>query len=414
MNVRTDGHPSPKWLAPGLGALLFVFLAWRVLSLGIADYLSRDQPDAALAWRSGYADALFHQFDLQASEKRASEAQRRSARAAIRAAPLDGRGYRMLARQVELGGDLPGAMSLYSIAAQRGPRDLPTLGRLIQYELKGGNYTQALSHIDQVLRVEPEMAERIYPVLMALSAQDPGDVAKTLLESPPWRSDFLIQLIRTSPDNAALPRLLQRLARSPGGLSRDELSTWLARLIRRGQWSRAYLSWVESLSPTASKRIGNIYNGSFELEPSQMGFDWRFGNVPGARVSRAQVTGSDGQYALRLEFEDRRVPFRHVRQLLALSPGQYRLQGRDRTDDLRGERGLVWTLTCAETGQRIAETDPTRGRHDWRAFEVDFVVPTDKCGGQWLTLRVPARIPAEQRVGGVAWFDDLSIRASPP
>jgi hypothetical protein len=124
------------------------------------------------------------------------------------------------------------------------------------------------------------------------------------------------------------------------------------------------------------------------------------------------VTGSQGGLALRVEFEDRRVAFRHVRQLLALVPGTYRLEGRVRWDDLRGERGLVWTLTCAENGRVIAETDPVTGRRDWRTFEQDLVVPAENCGGQWLTLRVPARIAAEQRLGGVAWFDDLSIQAT--
>jgi hypothetical protein len=208
--------------------------------------------------------------------------------------------------------------------------------------------------------------------------------------------------------------LFERLRRSPDGLSDRELSIWLDRLIKNRQWSRAYLSWVESLSPTAGKRIGNVYNGGFELEPSQLGFDWRFSAVSGARVSRSQVSGSAGQFALRVDFEDRRVPYHHVRQLLALAPGTYRLQGRDRTDDLRGERGLVWTLSCAETGRVIGETEPFKGRHDWKNFEVDLAVPAENCGGQWLILRVPARIPAEQRLGGVAWFDDLSIRSTPP
>jgi tetratricopeptide (TPR) repeat protein len=414
MNARTDAYPVPRRLTLAVGALLLSWVAWRVFTLGMAEHYSRDSPDTALAWREGHAEALLQGLDREALAPHVSASQSEGARAAIRSAPLDGRGYRYLARQVELGGDLPDAMSLYSIASTRGPRDLPTLGRLVQYELKRRNYAQALAHIDQILRVEPELSKRLDPVLTALVAQDPAEVANVLLKFPPWRSGFLFRLIAKSPESAALPRLIDRLRRSPQGLTSDELSAWLNRLIKRRQWSSAYLSWVESLSPTASKRIGNVYNGSFELEPSQMGFDWRFGTVPGARVSRTQVTGSDGQYALRVEFEDRRVPFRHVRQLLALSPGQYRLQGRDRTDDLRGERGLVWTLTCAETGQAIAETDPTRGRHDWRSFELDFVVPAEKCGGQWLTLRVPARIPAEQRVGGVAWFDDLSIRATPP
>ena len=52
--------------------------------------------------------------------------------------------------------------------------------------------------------------------------------------------------------------------------------------------------------------------------------------------------------ALRVAFEDRRVPFAHVRQLLALGPGRYTLSGRARPDNLRTDRGLVWT---AETPQ---------------------------------------------------------------
>ena len=39
----------------------------------------------------------------------------------------------------------------------------------------------------------------------------------------------------------------------------------------------------------------------------------------------------------------------------------------------------------------------------------EFEVPGENCGGQWLTLRIPARIPAEGRIGGNAWFDDLKI-----
>ena len=43
---------------------------------------------------------------------------------------------------------------------------------------------------------------------------------------------------------------------------------------------------------------------------------------------------------------------------------------------------------------------------------LDFEVPAG-CEGQWLTLRLPARIPAEQRIGGRAWFDDLKIGRLP-
>src|SRR5204863_6110655 len=124
-------------------------------------------------WRAGYAEAQLRQLELQATDRRHSAVQRTAAQAAIRAAPLDGRGYRMLARQAELRGEMPVAMALYSLAAERGPRDIPTQGWLIQYALARGDSAQALVHIDQALRVQPELASRLYPVLLALAARDP-------------------------------------------------------------------------------------------------------------------------------------------------------------------------------------------------------------------------------------------------
>jgi tetratricopeptide (TPR) repeat protein len=415
MNVQADS--TVRRILGGLAlAALLGFAAWKSLTLGLADHLSRSQPDAALAWRAAHPEAQLRRLDKQARGADIPAGQEAGARAAIRAAPLDGRGYRLLAQQAELGGDLASARSLYSLAAARGPRDLPTLRWLANDALARRDYAQALAHIDLMLRLQPELAQFLYHALVGLSV-DPtaqADVAELLLQAPPWRSDFMPMLVGGSPDSAALFALMQRLRRAPGGLSESELSIWLDRLALSGQWGSAYLIWVQSLSPEASQRIGNVYNGSFEREPSHSGFDWRFVRMPGAQLSRAQVTGAKDHLALRVAFEDRRVPFKNVSQLLALAPGAYRLAGRVRLDDLRSERGLVWTLSCAEKNQPIAETDPMSGRREWTQFSLDFEVPVTDCGGQWLTLRIPARIPAEQLIGGVAWFDDMQIRAVSP
>jgi hypothetical protein len=87
------------------------------------------------------------------------------------------------------------------------------------------------------------------------------------------------------------------------------------------------------------------------------------------------------------------------------------LTGRVRLDDLRSERGLVWRLECVGGGGLLGESEAFSGRREWTSFEVPFVVPVGKCGGQRLSLQLPARVPAESRIGGVAWFDDLRIKA---
>ncbi len=400
----------------GLIALLILALgwvAWRVLGVGLASHLAQIEPEAALLWHSSEPEAQLNLAESAAGMAKIPPGHGTRVRAAIRLAPLDSRGYRLLARQWERAGKLQEAAAMYSIAAERGPRDLPSAAWLTEHALSHRDYATALTHIDQMLRVQPELLLKMYPVLISMAREREAQAAfvRTLRRRPPWRDGFM-SLLTGAGNSAALFGLIEQLRRSPPGLSQVELAAWLELLARDRQWGAAYLTWVQSLSAEASQRIGNVYDGGFERETSSLGFDWRYTVVPGARISQQQVTGAGGTLALRIEFEDRRVQFQNVRQLLALAPGSYQLKGRVRLDDLRSDRGLVWTLTCADDGRQLAETEPMSGRTAWRSFAVDLEVPADACGGQWLTLRVPARIAAEQRIGGVAWFDDLKISAS--
>jgi hypothetical protein len=413
MNDRAERIRSHAWIGLCLVGLLFAWIASRVITLGMAEHLSRINPGASLTWRAEYPEALLRRFGPQGDAKVDSALQVAAAKAGVRASPLDGRGYRLLAQQAERDHDLASAEKLYGLAATRGPRDLQSLGWLTTHALAHGDYSSAFAKIDQMLRVQPELMPQLSKVLIALLDKAPVQVelANLLQKDPPWRSDFLTRSMNFSKNSSALFALVERLRLSPEGLSEVELSKWLDRLGNDRQWGAAYLIWAQSLPSEARQHIGNVYNGSFELEPSDSGFDWRFTDIPGAIISRTQTTGASGIMALRVDFEDRRVPFKNVRQLLALSPGRYQLQGRVRLDDLRSERGLVWTLTCAEDGRVFAETEPMSGHRAWSGFSLDLAVPADSCSGQWLTLRIPARIPAEQLIGGTAWFDNLQIQA---
>ena len=391
MAERVQASTRTAWPVTALAIAVLLLVGWRVL-----------RPDAAPVRQA--ERSLSSHADPRLTDQ--------LARAAIRARPLDGRGYRLLAQSALVASDLQRAAALYALAGTRGPRDLQTQGWLVNHALTAGDYRMALSRLDQMLRIQPELSPQLFPVLTSLAGQATAQpvLAQLLGRRPPWRLGFLLALFDHGGDSAGLFPLVQRLQSAPGALSDRELSGWLDRLIKDRQWGPAYLAWVDSLPPARRQHIGNIYNGSFEDEPSLLGFDWRFERIVGARISRDQATGAVGARALRIAFEDRRVPFQHVRQLMALGPGDYDFSGRSRLEQLRTDRGLVWTLTCAEDSRVIAETAPLTGQHGWLQFHNTVTVPAQGCGGQWLTLRLPARIPAEQRIGGVAWFDDLQMR----
>lgn len=393
-------------LVTGMLLLALIVIGWRVWTMGMAEIHARRDPAQALSWRADHPVALLLQAERLAAAAGDQVRARQLAEAALQANPLEGRGYRVLARLAEADGDVSKAVQLHDLAVKRSPRDLPSRAWLFEHHLRAGRFTPALAHADAMLTVQPELAARLTPMLVAL-AQEPlaqPALAKVLRAAPPWREKFLGELCRQVPQGRRIAGLMAAVP----ALSRSELSAWLERLIADRAWDEAYPAWASRL-PGAGPALSNIFNGGFEAEPSGQGFDWRFDHVPGASIELLADSRVSGRQALSVGFDSQRVPFQHVRQLLVLSPGRYRFEGHERGDGLRTPRGLVWTIACAEDARVLAATEPLKDDVGWRKFEVDVEVPDAGCGGQWLQLSLAARFEAEQMAVGRAWYDDLSI-----
>lgn len=414
MSESSTSLPGWKKVLALIIAVMLAWLAYRALTIGMADHYALSDPVRALSWRSDHPEALFLQAERLARDPAQAEAAAGFARRALRVNPLDGRPYRVLAMLAVQRGDKAEAAKLFRIAAARAPRDLLSQAWLLEFHLAEGNLPAAMQNLDLMLRVQPALFARMEPLLLSLVAMPDAHapLAERLAASPPWRWRFLMLASSKAEDVDAVAPLFDRLRKSPGGLAPAELSAWIDRLGREDRWGQAYLVWVSQLPPDRLVGLGNVFNGGFEWEPGQGGFDWRLARVAGARMDRVATDGAEGKLALRVAFEDRRVPFGHLSQLMALPPGRYVLAGRARPDNLRTERGLVWTVSCVAGGPPLGETEPLLGNGPWRPFETAFEVPAEGCGGQRLLLRLPARIPAEQRIGGRAWFDGIKVTRS--
>jgi len=398
------------WLA----LLALAWLAWRAVSLGLADHFADTDPARALSWRDDHPVALFRAAEEAARDPDRSAEAAKLARRALAADPLDGRPYRVLAELALADGDREGALALFTVAARRAPRDAAAHVFLMEHYLRTNQVAAALRHFDTLLRVQPALIQRFEPLVVGLasSPQAHAALADVLAANPPWRPVALRMASTRSVDVDAVAPLFDAIRRRGDGLADVELGFWLDRLVREGMVGQAYLVWASSLPPERLNDLGNVYNGGFEYTPGPLGFDWRFGRVPGARIERVGGQGVSGERALRVAFEYRRVPFNHVRQMLALPAGRYRLSLRARADGLRSGPGLVWEVSCLKGGTPLGRTPALRGEAPWREMEVEFEVP-EGCEGQWLALRLPARIEAEQQIGGRAWFDDLKLRRIP-
>jgi|GEM_PF-2673642 len=59
-----------------------------------------------------------------------------------------------------------------------------------------------------------------------------------------------------------------------------ERKSYVARLMKEALIAEAYMVWVNSLTRDQRKRLGLLYDGSFEFEPGNWGFDWHLHAPP--------------------------------------------------------------------------------------------------------------------------------------
>jgi hypothetical protein len=391
--VNDAGLPAsrlhPKWI---LAAVAMGLAAWRIVVLATDPGL---RPGAELA-----------QADLAISEGRLEEATAH-ARAALAADPLDGRAYQRLATLAARRNESEQSEVLAELAVRHAPREPLARAMAAQGAIERSDWAEAIRHYDHLLRVSPELAANVFPVLVAMAGTDdtrPALVA-CLAEDPSWRLAFLREVARVAPD----PQPLFRELRHDSALTPEEAAAYVGRYVTDKRFTEAFALWASLLPAGQLTRLTTPVDGDFEGEISDIPpFSWDIRAVKG--VEAAVRTLPDGSsHALRIQFMGRRSAFRGVRQLLLLPAGDYTLTWRSRLDGLEAARGLRWTVTCADGPlQRIIATEPEVGTSPWRAHASAFRVPLG-CPAQWLTLELEARIAAETLAAGTAWFDDLRV-----
>lgn len=218
-----------------------------------------------------------------------------------------------------------------------------------------------------------------------------------------------------SPESTAAGAMAEQLQAPALPLTPAEREAYVERLRRERQYTEAYLTWVNGLDEAQRQWLGLLNNGSFEVEPTGRGYDWRVHPGPHVVIETAETYGTDGKRALHLAFRGFDARFGNVSQDLFLDPGQYRLVGRARPDGLKSSGGIKWQVQCDLAGGStlLAETTPFLGTDQWNEFVLDFAVP-DGCERPVLRLIGAIRTAGDQRLEGSIWFDGFRIQRATP
>ncbi len=400
-----DGSSAGARAWIGVAVLVALVLAWRAIVA------------ANEAWREG-GRAIVLGRDTTAAGDAAPEARWR---AQVGRNPTDFVALVALARVLEANGDAAGARAAFDRAMRLAPADRVVLTEGAAFHMRAGDAARALEILRRVADLHPDARAALWPVFAA--ALDGGRhedfFAGVAREDPAWWPSLFAHACAEATNVDALQRVFAVRA-SAGTVRPDERRCLIGRLQREGRWANAHQAWLNSLPPADRRRVGNVYNGDFELPISSLGFDWIVERQDGVVVDVRPGPGAPGRGALRVELLNKRWSGPPVQQTLMLVPGRYRFEGRGRADRLDSWLGLQWGLYCLDAGdatpRQLARTSRFLGTSDWTEWAEAFTVPRD-CPVQRLRLELanpregaaaPGNVAA--RLTGNVWFDDFLIR----
>jgi tetratricopeptide (TPR) repeat protein len=292
------------------------------------------------------------------------------------------------------------ARSCFARAVDRGPDLAQVLWRAGQFYLKLKENRTGLRCMARILEKSQEFDSFIFEVYAATPV---ADVLAYGL--PP----------------VALPAqaYLRSLLRNPDAMGTEQVWNWIVArsfaddklaadytnsLIYHQDYENALNAWAAYLGLRKGPYLqsNSLFNGSFELEPTGSGFDWKVREVEGVSAARDSNVRHSGRWSLRLSFEGEQNPeYRGVAQLAVLRPGNYRFEAYMRSSGITTDKGV---------GIRIgdAKTDALLGTNDWIKAEKDFAVEQET-GPVRVEVYRERSLKIDSKIKGTFWIDDAQL-----
>ena len=336
--------------------------------------------------------------------------------AALTRAPLNARALRILGQIDAIGNDDAGAAKLMAESARLSLHQSIAVYWLMRKNAQDGDYKAATAYADDLLRTIPDLARYVVPVLahFADDKKSAAAVEAVLNTNPPWRNLFFRLLPESVADARTPLKLLVALKSSPNPPAIEDVNRYLELLIGHKYYDLAYYTWLQFIPLQEMREAGLLFNGSFELPPSGMPFDWSIKQGSGVTIDIVPRPDAPTQHALSIDFLYGRVDYHSVTELVVLPPGMYRFASRY-SGKIVGPRGMKWRVICANDAHtRLGESQMISDTASaWKRSEFTFTVPPTDCRAQDVQLDLDARMASEQIVSGSLLFDDLSISHIP-
>ncbi len=175
-------------------------------------------------------------------------------------------------------------------------------------------------------------------------------------------------------------------------------------------WSDLQHARVIPAAP-AGQSANLLYNGDFEGQPLNTGFDWRISDSQDLEYDFSDPSAHRGAKCLRIEFPiGRNADYDLLDQIVRIKPNaRYQLTAYVRSENLTSESGprlRAIEVGCENCTPRTS--DPTVGTTAWHSVDVEFLTQP-----QTQAVRIsfwrPQDHVSSRDITGKVWLDDVTL-----
>ena len=304
------------------------------------------------------------------------------------------------------------ARELYPISAE-------VAWRFGNFLLRQGRMPEAFQQIHDAVVIDPKLTALAVSRCWR-STQDIDRILKTVLpdeQDANWgATQFFVQAREPVPAMAVWKRIAAHHASFPV----SDAFPLLDMLMQSGHADDAQSVWKQALLAAgipakADSRSSLIWNGGFERELLDGGFDWRVGPLEGAKMGWDEDIVHSGRRSLRVDFDGTaNVDFQNIWQYVVVQPAtRYRFSAFFRTEDVSTDSGMRFEIReVSRPGNPARFTPNLVGSQPWAEENAEFATGPDT-----KLLQVVLRRTRSEKLGnkirGTVWVDDVALASLP-
>ena len=355
--------------------------------------------------------ALYSELNLgQRDRSRAADYLRR----ATQIDPLSERPWLELAALDEERGDFSAAKRAYEVARSDFPISPDVAWRYGSFLLRHGDLSAGFAALRRAIDNDPSLEASALAECWAFdpSADSIGDAL--LPPKPAYYVRAIRYFLLQKQTGAALVMWTQLLKLNQPIAMRDAIDL-SDHLLGEGRISEAHQVWQEALRrsawPDDADDTSVLFNGGFEHDFLNGGFDWRELPFRGVSYDLDSSVLHSGQQSLRITFDaTASINFQHIFQYVYVAPHQpYLFLAYVRTEGISRGNGIQFDIfDPRHPGELQISTPALAGTNGWTPVRVDFKSGADTQMLEILLRRAPG--PAfDNQPRGIVWVDDVSL-----